>query len=161
MDLNFINRNNVDENFKHFSFSLIEKLEGTYSNSDLKKIKIENLKQLINDLESYKPQSHIRDEKLNLIKYLKHFLDIPISEHDEIELTKLESVYILSMLNKYLKKHGHTLKWAWLLTITLPLDIILWFLIGEYYFYIPIISIPYIVKQVRAEEVAKKNNRLW
>ena len=110
MDPKFLNRNNVDENFKHFSFSLIEKLEGTYSNSDLKKIKIENLKQLINDLESYKPQSHIRDEKLNLIKYLKHFLDIPISEHDEIELTKLESVYILSMLNKYLKKHGHTLK---------------------------------------------------
>lgn len=166
MDEIYFTRENIDIKFRSLALSIIQELEDNYSEHELKKIKIKNLKQLVNDLHNHKPRSHARDIKKNLLKYLNHFIEVPIKEHNEIELTLLESEYILPFLNNRFNKYNHTFKWLWLFTLlfTLGSDIILWLFVGEYYYYIPITTIiflPYIYSQIRTEIKAKKKNRLW
>ncbi|MBZ9652673.1 hypothetical protein [Psychroflexus montanilacus] len=163
MELKYLSKSNIDDHFKTMAMSLVDVIEKNNAMSELKRIKIENLKQLIVDLEDYRPKSHVKEGKVNLIKYLSHFVEIPIEEHDEIELAQLESEYILSSINNHMHKKGYTAKlvWLWGLLFLLPVDIILWIFIGEYYFYIPIISLPFVIKQIRSEIKAKRSNRLW
>ncbi|NEV94086.1 hypothetical protein G3567_07995 [Psychroflexus sp. YR1-1] len=162
----YFTKENIDENFKSMALSIIQQLEDSYTEAELEKIKNKNLKKIVEDLDKHKPKSHAREMKKNLLKYVNHFIEVPIKEYDEIELTTLEATYILPILNNRFIKYGYTLKWLWLWTLlfALSFDALLFVFIGKYYFYIPIITIlliPFIFMQIRTEIKAKKNNRLW
>lgn len=163
MDPNFLNRNNIDENFKTTVDPLISELKTEYSKQELKRLKFNKITQLVNDLENFKPKSQVRESKIDLIKYISHFIKTPIKDFDDLQISKLQAKYILPTISNHMHKRGYTAKWVWLwgLLFLLPIDIILWLFIGEYYFYIPIVSIPYIIKQIRDEIEAKKKNKLW
>ena len=163
MDPNFLNKNNVDKNFKNAVDFLFSELKAKYSEHQLKKLEFDKVNQLVDDLENFKPRSQIRQSKMDLIKYLLYFTEKSNKNFDSLEVSKLQAKYILPTINNHMYERGYAAKWVWLwgLLFLLPVDIILWFFFGEYYFYLPIVSLPYTIKQIRDEIEAKKKNRLW
>lgn len=160
----FSDDNFIDANFKRLALEYLANLEGKYSAEELKKIHIEKLRVLIDTIEDFKPKSHIRTDKRGLLKYLYHFVEYPINKHSYKELLQLQVKYIFPVTGSKLKKHGYASKGGWLggLMFVLPIDILLWIVgLGKYYYYIPIISIPFVVAQLRHELKAKRENKLW
>lgn len=164
MVYDFSNDDYIDVNFKKLALEYLSKLEVKYHPEELKKIQVKKLRVLIGTMEDFKPKSHIRPDKRRLLKYLYHFVEHPVKNHSYKELLELKVKYIFPVTDSKLRKYGYTSKWGWLggLLFILPIDILLWISgLGKYYFYIPIISIPFIIKQLRHELKAKRENKLW
>jgi len=154
----------IDNHFKELAQDYLSRLEAKYTPDDLKKIHIEKLWVLIDTVEDFKPKSQIRQGKRGVLIYLNHFIEHPINKHSYKELLQLQVKYIFPVTGSKLKKYGYAPKGGWLggLIFILPVDILLWVVgLGKYYFYIPIISIPFVIGQLRRELKAKRENKLW
>lgn len=163
MEQSFLNNNTIDKEFLDLSKKYLLQIKAENSKSDLKRISFRKLPVLMQTLDDYKPKSHIRQEKRHFIKYLNSFIIKPVSEYSDKELLELKAEHILSTTGNKLRSKGYTTKGGWIggLIFILPIDIILWIFIGKYYYYLPIISIPFMITQLRKEIRAKKENKLW
>lgn len=163
MEQSFLNNKIVDDEFIAISKKYLLQIEAENSKSDLKKISFCKLHVLMQTLDDYKPKSHIRQEKRHFIKYLNSFITKPISEYSYKELLELKAEHILNTTGNKLRSKGYTTKGGWIggLIFILPIDIILWIFVGKYYYYIPILSVPFMIIQLRKEIKAKRENKLW
>ena len=163
MELSFLNNKLLDDEFIVISKKLLIQIEAENSKSDLNKISFAKLAQLMHTLNDYRPKSHIRKEKQHFIKYLYSFTTNPISRYSDKELMELKVKYIFNTTGNKLRSKGYTTKGGWIggLIFILPIDILFWFFVGKYYYYIPIVSIPFMIIQLRKEIKAKAENKLW
>ncbi len=163
MEQSFLNNETVDNEFISISKKYLAQIEVENNKSDLKKICFDKLSVLMQTLDDYRPKSHIRQEKKHFIEYLNSFITKSINEYSHKELLELKAEHIISTTGNKLRSKGYTTKWGWIggLIFILPIDIVLWVFIGKYYYYIPIISLPFMITQLRKELKAKKENKLW
>lgn len=164
MELSFLNDNQIDNGFNKIASDYLFQLEAKYTSEELKKIDFDKLLVLLKALEDFMPKSHIRSEKKDFLLFLRYFLYNSIDKHSYKELLELKSKYILGLISgTKLRGKGFELKRGWIggLIFILPIDIILWFFVGKYYYYIPIVSIPFMIIQLRKEIKAKAENKLW
>lgn len=163
MEQNFLDNRTVDNKFLDIATRHLSQIEASNSEIDLKKISFSKLYVLMQSLHEYRPKSHIRQEKRDFITYLKFFISKSIKEYSSKELLELKAGYLLNITGNKLRKNGYTTKGGWIggLLFTLPIDILLWIFVGNYYYYIPIISLPFMVVQYNKELKAKKEKKLW
>ena len=103
----------MDNSFKYNSNQLLNSLEQTNSSKTLKKIKIKNLKVLVDFISDYKPKSKIKKEETDILKYLNIINNKNLEKIDRKELLTLEKDYIYPFINRFMK-YGFRYKFAWL-----------------------------------------------
>tara|TARA_B110000093_G_C12864359_1_gene364798 strand:- start:302 stop:883 length:582 start_codon:yes stop_codon:yes gene_type:complete len=149
----------MDNSFKYNSNQLLNSLEQTNSSKTLKKIKIKNLKVLVDFISDYKPKSKIKKEETDILKYLNIINNKNLEKIDRKELLTLEKDYIYPFINRFMK-YGFRYKFAWLYIFffVLVFDLILFSFID---IFIPVFSGIYIINAIRKEIIAHRENKLW
>mgnify|MGYP003137925050 CR=1 FL=1 len=163
MGIDFYNNEVFGEKFLSISKNLLLKIENNNSEESLKKVKFNKLEKVSIDLALYKPEDKIRNEKKLFIRYLEIIATHSINSLSFRKLLELERDYILPAIDGKLRESGYTTKNGWLIAtlMIMPLDIILIFLLGKYYFFIPFLSIFIMLSTLKDRYKAKKENKLW
>ena len=163
MDLDFYNEEEFDKRFLSFSLTLLSKIEKSNSPESLRRIKFHKLNKIASDLDSYSCKDKIRKEKKSFIEYLKKIDSRSVSDFTLRELLELERGYILPSIDGKLREIGYTTRNAWLIAsiMILPLDFLLLYFIGQYYFYLPVFSLYIATSSLIDRRKAKREHKLW
>lgn len=163
MDSELFNNHILDKKFISISISLLKDIEEQNSNDKLRKIKFQKLEKLARDLDSYQPENEIRKEKKYFLKYLRVIQSRSINKFSKKELLELERDYLFPSINGKLREIGYTTNYAWLLAtfFGIPFDLVLLIFFGEYFYYIPFVSLFTAASQLIARKKAKMENKLW
>ena len=163
MELDFCNNEEFDNRFLSASQALLLTIKQINSTESLQKIKFNKLEKLAADLSNYTPVEDVRKEKKLLIEYLKKINSRSISSYSVIELLEMERDYILPSVDGKLRETGYTTKNAWLIAsfMILPLDILLAYFVGQYYFYLPFFTLYIAISSLIDRRKAKRERKLW
>ncbi|TQI71267.1 hypothetical protein JM79_2194 [Gramella sp. Hel_I_59] len=163
MELDFCNDEEFDKRFLSASKELLSAIKQDNSTKSLEKIKFHKLDKLAEDLSIYSPVDDIRKEKKLLIEYLNTLNSNSISSYSFRELLEMERDYILPSIDGKLRETGYTTNYVWFFAslMILPLDILLAYFFGEYYFYIPFFTLYIAISSLSDRRKAKRERKLW
>lgn len=153
----------LDNNFGNILKEKQKVLEQKYSDEDLNKINLRQLLFIGNYLDNLKPKSKVRKYKEFLLNYLNQFIYINIELNDEeITFKKKEHLEpLISFLRKYHNFYTNNLLIYVRTTLGLVLDLILIFFgIGEHYYYVPIFMIVFFIFSLRKHNKLKKEGKI-
>lgn len=160
----FLNNKKLDIDFASIAIKYLDAVRGAdWNDAQLKYLKLKNVEVLIFNLDEVRPKSKVREEKKMIIRYLETLIGISQNEVSQEDIITLRKRFIVPILGYKLDKYGYRIAGAWLYSLffTIPLDIILIYYFGHYFYFIPLFSFVAVFYGLRKDIKAKRNYRLW
>ena len=162
--IDYYNDEEFSRNFLKVSQTFFSNIENNNPADSLKRIKVNKLRRIAEDLDSFSSSNEVHNEKKLFIKYLKKIDSRPINEFSLQDLIVLKRDYIRPIVDGKLGEIGWVRRYGWILAalFVLPIDLFLIALMGKYYFFgFPVLMTFVAVRRFIAQRQAKKENKLW